>query len=239
MMEIEQFDGTEVKLIADEEFAKKFRHLRLDILIIAVSLVVVLLFSLLVVVIPLTFGDQFVSPSFEVLKFAGNRMDVVSVNGSVVHISMASFMVSAVNNYFLPVYVHYNGFEVVILIYNRSIAEPADVVANKDFLVGGVFLSDHLPGWYPISTFDDNIGASTAYEYYIARKDLSNYTREIPVAGAGGFLIGDPSVDGAGWYGQNSFSDKPVSPGTYYIHCTAFGQAARPLNLTVISVLWT
>jgi len=31
----------------------------------------------------------------------------------------------------------------------------------------------------------------------------------------------------------------PVSPGTYYTYCIAYGKVAKPFNLTVASILWT
>lgn len=192
----------------------------------------------LLVIVPLAFGDRLVSSSFELHYPSGNKMDVVYVNGSVAHISMVSFMVSGVNSYFLPVYVHYNGFEVILLIYNRTVAEPADVAKNKEFLMWGAFWSKHSQ-MSPVLSFGENVNAHTAYEYYVARRDLSNYTKQIPVSGFGGFFIGDPSIDGKGWYGQNSFSNKPVPPGIYYIYCIAFGQITKPLNLTITSILWT
>lgn len=93
-----------------------------------------------------------------------------------------------------------------------------------------------LPGWYPILTFEENIGTQTAYDYYVAHKGLSNFTREIPVMGITNFYF-NPSYTRL-WYGQNCFSDKPTPPDTYYIYCIAFGQVSKPFNLTVISVLW-
>jgi len=215
---------------------RKFNNRKWKIPIIIVSAVIVTILISSLAVLPLAFGGRFISPSFELDYYVGDRMEVVYINGSVVRVRMISFMVSVTNSYFRPVWVHYNGFEIVLLIYNRTVTEPADVVRNKDFLVWGAFWSEPFQ-W--IRTFDMNIiGAPTAYEYYVARKDLSNYTMEIPVAGLGGYYIGDPSIGGQGWYGQNYISGGPVPPDTYYIYCIAFGQVSKPSNLTVISVLW-
>ena len=213
---------------------------KLKILIAVISAIIIALLISLLAVVPLAFGNRYISPSFElhyyVGMYVGERMDIVYINGSVVRVGVISFAISVTNSYFRPVYVHYNGFETVLLIYNRGVDEPSDVVGNKDFLVWGAFSSEDLPGWYPILTFEENIGTQTAYDYYVARKDLSNFTMEIPVAGVGGSFIGDPSF-GDPWYGQN-ISGKPIPPGTYYIYCIAFGQVSKPFNLTVVSVLW-
>lgn len=210
---------------------------KFKILITVISATMMALLISLLVIVPLAFGNRFISPSHKLHYYVGDRIEVVYINGSVVRVGMIAFMVSVTNSYFRPVYVHYNGFETVLLIYNRTVDEPADVVGNKDFLVWGAFSSERLQPGYPVFPFDKNIGTQTAYEYYVARKDLSNFTMEIPVAGVGGYFIGNPSITGRTWYGQN-ISGKPIPPDTYYIYCLAFGQVSKPTNLTVISVLW-
>ena len=205
---------------------------KLKILIALISAIIIAVLISLLAVVPLEFGNRYISPSLELIYYVrGESMEVVYINGSVVRVGNIGFTASLTNSYFRPVYVHYNGFEVVLLIYNRSVTEPADIVGNKDFLVWGFFWSEDLPGWYPILTFDKK----TAYEYYVGRKDLSNFTMEIPVAGLS-YPIGSPGYSSS-WYGQN-LSGKPIPPGTYYIYCIAFGRVSKPFNLTVVSVLW-
>ncbi len=213
---------------------------KLKILIALISAIIIAVLISLLVVVPLMFGNRYISPSLKlsyyVGPYAGECMEVVYINGSVVLVGKIGFTASVTNSYFRPVYVHYNGFEIALLIYNRGVTEPADVVGNKDFLVWGAFWSEHLTSWYPVLTFEENIGTQTAYDYYVAHKDLSNFTREIPIIGITNFYF-DPSYTRL-WYGQNCFSGKPIPPDTYYIYCIAFGQVSKPTNFTVISVLW-
>jgi len=137
----------------------------LVVLALSVSLITVLL------IIPVVFGESFVSHSFELYYAVGPGhpdWKVVYVNGSTIGIVCLGIKVKGTNNYFLPVHIKYNGFAHVMLVYNRSVENPADVELNRDFLIWGGFLG---VSWYA-GEFDDDL----AYAYYVSRKDLTNYT---------------------------------------------------------------
>lgn len=205
----------------------------------------------LLVFVPLVFGGQFVSfqPKF---LYAGlpwpqqQTMEVVSPkNGSVIPVSYVELAVKVTNSYFVPVQVKYNGFRFVWLIYNRIVDDPKDVVGNKDFLVWAAFHATYgvvrksIWGLYGFDCFRPELGNMTGYEYYVARKDLSNYTETIPVGTYRElvfyYYFGFPI---SYWYGQD-LQGLPVSPGTYHMYCIAYGKVAEPFNLTVTSILWS
>ncbi|MGQ9460566.1 MAG: hypothetical protein ACUVRA_04980 [Candidatus Bathyarchaeaceae archaeon] len=214
---------------------------------IAIATIVIIgtLLTLLVFV-PLVFGGQFVHLSFQPrLRYIDwpkrHMMEVVLPNGSVGSISYMELTVNVTNNYFVPVEVRYNGFEFVWLIYNRTVDDPKDVVGNKNFLVWGAFHAAYsIEGWgmYGFDWWGTALGNMTGYEYYLTRKDLSNYTKTIPV-GTSQYYAFDwsPWFPKCYWYGQDLYG-LPVSPGTYQMYCIAYGKIAGPLNLTVTSILW-
>jgi len=210
----------------------------IPVVILAVSLV-----SLLVIV-PLVFADRFVSCSFELEYVAGPGypcMEIVYVNGSVVPIVSIQVSATVTNSYFAPVQVRYNGFEFVWLIYNQTVDDPADIVGNKDHLIWGAFRTAYPVFDSPMYGFENNgfrLGNITGYEYYISRKDLTNYTKTIPHGKlrqyAFFYIFGPPSV---AWYGQN-LNGHPILPGTYYMYMMAYGRVYQTMNLTVTSILW-
>jgi hypothetical protein len=212
-------------------------------IVIVGTLLVLLLF------VPIVFGEQFVSAMFQ-LSYAGpdwplrRTMEVVISNGSIIPISFVELEVNMTNSYFVPVEVKYNGFEFVWLIYNRNVDDPEDVVGNKDFLVWGAFHATYrvvpksIWGLYGFDCFRPELGNMTGYEYYVARKDLSNYTKTIPVGTYRQFAFYyAPGFPKAVWYGQD-MQGLPVSPGTYHIYCIAYGKVAELVNVTVTSILW-
>lgn len=231
--------------------ARKFNYRKWKIPILIASLIIIASLILLLVwvyyIVPSAHGDQFVSVSFEVRYVLpwgnyGGSMEIVYVNGSIMRISHMELTVSVTNSYFVPVEVTYNGFDTVWLIYNQTVGDPADIVTNKELLVWGAF-----EGWYlpisavtPYSAVLNNrtnpyLGNLSGYDYYVARKDLSNYTKTIRVGVSRYYMFYEPFM--LTWYGQDLY-DRPVSPGTYYIYCVAYGKTSKPINLTVTSVLW-
>ena len=120
--------------------------------------------------------------------------------------------------------------------------DPGDVVDNKDFLVWGAFDTPYLKSIWGLYGFDwwgTPLGNMTGYEYYVARKDLSNYTKTTPVGTYRQLVFYyDPWFPKAIWYGQD-LHGLPVSPRTYHMYCIAYGKVAGPLNLTVTSILWS
>lgn len=214
--------------------------------IIVVSVVIGTLFILLVFV-PLVFGEQFVSFSFQpkpryIVGPLGHTMEIVYINGSIIPVSCVELEVNVTNSYFVPVQVKYNGFRFVWLIYNYTVVDPEDVVGNRAFLVWGAFDTPYLKSIWGLYGFDwrgTPLGNMTGYEYYVARKDLSNYTTTIPVGTYRKLVFyWTPEFPASYWYGQDLHGSL-VSPGTYYIYCIAYGKVAGPLNLTVTSILWS
>lgn len=210
------------------------RNLKIFIIIVSIAIIVSLI-SLLIIV-PVVFGSQFVSVSFQFYKVIGPghpTLEIVDVNGDILQILYVGLIVNITNSYFFPVQVRYNGFDNVMLIYNRTVDRPADVVTNKDFLVWGAF-----EGVFD-TTLDDrinpNLGNRSGYYYYVARKDLSNYTKTIGI-GTLTYPMFEEAMGLPYWAGQD-LNGHPILPGTYYIYCVAYGKVAGPLNLTVTSVL--
>jgi len=214
------------------------------------SIVIVGMLLTLLLFVPLVFGEQFVSFSFEfgyiseTSAYHQPTMKVMYIDGSVIEVVFIDVWVNVTNSYIVPVEVKYNGFEFVWLIYNQTVTDPEDVVSNKDFLVWGAFRTTYYiggSGWgmYGFDDWSEWLGNMTGYEYYIARKDLSNYTETFPVGTYRDYAFYE--VDGfplAVWYGQNLYG-QPVAPGTYYNYFIAYGKICKPLNLTVTSVLWS
>lgn len=217
---------------------------------LATSMVTIIIVSLvsLLVIVPVVFGEQFVSFLFQPKpRYAGdwpkrNAMEIVLPDGRIIPISFMMLEVNVTNSYFVPVQVSYNGFDFVMLIYNRTVTDPEDIVGNKDFLVWGAFYTSYpIKGWgmYGFDWWDTALGNMTGYEYYATHKDFSNYTKTIRV-GTYRQLIFYLSewFPISYWYGQD-LHGLPVSPGTYYIYCIAYGKVVEPFNLTVTSVLWS
>lgn len=213
---------------------------------VALMLIVGMLFILLAFV-PLVFGEQFVSFSFQpepyyIVGPLRHTMKIVYFNGSIIPISYIQLTVNVTNSYFVPVEVRYNGFDFVMLIYNRTVSDPGDVVGNKDSLIWGAFQAAYyINGWlsYGFDWWDTALGNMTGYEYYVAHKDLSNYTKTISVGTIRYHAFNwAPWFPRCYWYGQD-LHGYPVSPGTYYIYVIAYGKVAGPLNLTVTSILWS
>ena len=215
-------------------------------LLLTASMVIILALVSFLMIVPLVFGEQFVSFSFlPKLRYTDwpqrHAMEIVLPNGSIIPISYVELKVNVTNSYFVPVEVRYNGFEFVWLIYNSTVADPEDVVGNKDFLVWGAFDTPYLSGWgmYGFDWWDTALGNMTGYEYYLARKDLSNYTKTIPVGTyRQNVFYRFEWFPISYWYGQD-LHGLPVSPRTYHIYCIAYGKVAGPLNLTVTSILWS
>jgi len=168
-------------------------------------------------------------------------MKIVYFNGSIIEISLVELQVNVTNSYIVPVEVKYNGFRYVWLVYNRTVVNPEDVVGNKNFLVWGAFSTLYVSAWglYGFDWRGAKLGNMTGYEYYVARKDLSNYTKTIPVGTYRKIVFyWAPGFPNPCWYGQD-LHGLPVLPETYYIYVIAYGKVAQPLNLTVTSIPWS
>lgn len=210
---------------------RKFNYRKWGTRIAVLSIIAVMLISLFVVV-PRGFGDRYVSTSVDLNFWLGPgdpSVEIVYTNGSLISVCVFGFNVNVTNSYFAPVYIRYNGMDFVILIYNRTVANPEDVSGNRPFLIWGAFYAQPFQ-------FGTDLGDS--YGYYVDHKDLSNFTRRIPPG-----TEREPSLfnlwPGPEWWGQNCFTNAMVSPGTYYIYAIAFGKVSTPFNLTITSILWT
>ncbi len=226
--------GVEVK--ATEKPTRKFDYRKCKIpILVSVVLIVAMLVSLLVIV-PLAFSDGFVSVSFKPYFYSGPghpTLEIVYFNGSIVPVTEMGIQINVTNSYFVPVQIRYNGFAYVMLIYNHTVTDPTDVVKNKDHLIWGAF-DAYSPSWKTASALSD----PESYNYYVSRKGLLNYTKAISV---GTLKCTKFLYSGVGlphWIGQD-LHGCPVSPGTYYIYCIAYGKVAKLFNLTVTSILWT
>ena len=205
--------------------ARKFNYRKWGILVSVLTIIAVMLISLFVVV-PFTFGDRYVSTSVDLDFLLGPGdppVEVVYTNGSLIRVCFFGFNVNVTNSYFAPAYIRYNGLDLIILVYNRTVVNPEDVEGNKPFLVWGAFYAE------PFSFGTD---LCDSYDYYADHKDLSNFTRRIPV-GTTTYASLFEMWPAPHWWGQNCFTNEPVSTGTYFIYATAFGKVSAPFNLEI------
>lgn len=200
--------------------------------VVVLSVMIVTMLVSLLIIVPMVLGSRFVSVSFR-LRYYGHPdiarergWDIVNINGSIISVSWVELTVKVTNSYFVSVQVIYNGFDYVWLIYNRTVSDPTDVVNNKDALVWGAYYG------LKVGSFE----SETAYDYYVARKDISNYTKMIAVGTReySRFLQSVTPI----WYAQD-VNGYRVSPGTYYMYYIDYGIVSEPLNVTVTSVRWT
>lgn len=243
-----------------EDSARKFnyRKWKIPIIIASVAIIVSLIFLLVWVyyivpyyIVPSEHGDQFVSFSPKLVYVAGPgnpTIEVVYINGSVVPVAWIGLHVNVTNSYFVPVEVSYNGFEFVWLIYNQTVTDPTDVVGNNDYLVWGAFYAGYyVIGAVPMFGFygdpgcwSNTTGYESAYDYYAAHKDQSNYTKTIAVGTHQHLYVFESASTSplTAWGGQNYKTHQPVSPGTYHIYVIAYGKVNAPINITVNAVFW-
>jgi hypothetical protein len=200
--------------------------------IIAGVSVTALMLITLFTIIPYAYGLNFVSFSFQ-LEYASGpgrpTMEIVYINGSIVPVAWIGLKVSEANTYFVPVHITHNGFDYVMLIYNRTVNNPDDITQNKNFLVWGAFYGGQL---YPPS---DALYYYHGFEYYASRRGLANYSETIPVGTFTYSLILYDYVTPV--FRAENLNGNPISPGVYHVYCIAFGQLLEPMNLTVTSVL--
>jgi len=182
----------------------------------------------LLVIAPLVFGEQFAYFSFQLdpasYVYGSGTIEIVYFNGSLIKVGWIGLKVNVTNNYFRPVQIRYNGFEYVMLVYNCAVTDPSDIVNNKPFLIWGAFHAVRALG----KGF--RLSESWAYNYYVTRRNLSNYTVTLPVGTSTGPVFvgsGEPN-----WGGQDLNGD-PISPGIYYIYCIRYGRKLEPITLNI------
>ena len=201
------------------------------ILTAAMSIIVVLVS--LFVVIPMVFGDNYVSASLDInFCLAGPKGEAsieVVFKDRVWSVCFVTFYINITNSFFMPVTVHYNGIDYAILVYNQIVDAPEDMETNKPFLVWGAFSARQLVN--PV-----DLGNPDHYDFYISHRNLSNFTvRRAP--GTYTLHVFGSSATGPIWWGQNCFTREYVSPGTYYIYAIAYGKVSAPYSLTITSIL--
>jgi hypothetical protein len=201
--------------------------------IVVVASVTVLMLISLLVIIPYVYGLNFASFSPQLYYASGPgtpTMEVIYVNGSVVPITWIGLRVNVTNTYLVPVHIAYNGFDYVMLVYNRTVDNPDDVMLNKKFLVWGAFYGFYL---YPPS---NELYYDGGLEYYASRRGLSNYTATIPVGAWTYYVFHEPF---APVWRSEDLKLNPISHGGYHIYCIAYGQVLKPMDLTVTTVSHT
>ena len=209
-------------------------------LLVATSIITVFLilvvFTSVYYIVPNTLGDRFVSFSVR-LEYVDAplkpSMDIVYFNGSIVPVTHIGLIVNITNGYFLPVKIRQNDFPFVILVYNKTVADPADVAKNKNSLIWGAFYSKkHYP-----AEFDDAgywLGSS-GYNYYLTNKKYFNTTYTIP-SGTRTHRLFIYSISAPVWGGKNWLTHDRALPGKYYVYCIIYGKVSLPMSVTIISL---
>jgi hypothetical protein len=201
-------------------------------MIAGVSVTALMLIALFAI-IPYAYGLNFTSFSYKLYEIIGpgrTTMEIVYENGSIGPVAWIGLEVSLANSYFVPVRIAYNGFDYVMLIYNRTVDNPVDVTLNKNSLVWGAYYGGQL--YPPSNELELYIGGGFAY--YASRRNLSNYSETIPVGTFNYSLILYNYVTPV--FRAENLNGNPISPGVYHVYCIAFGQLLAPMNLTVTSV---
>jgi hypothetical protein len=182
-----------------------------------------------------------VSVSFSLQFFSDPGLAPLHLDyeGKAIDVRLISIEINVTNSYFLPVYINYNGFDVVWLIYNKTVTEPSDVVSNRNCLVwGAYYYLVYVPISDPKSGVHDFTG--DGFEYYSDKRELSNFQIEIPNGSnsrMGQLLFMPPSSAPGAWSGQYCLNVTSfVSPGTYFMYCIIFGILCNPQNVTITSI---
>jgi len=213
------------------------------------KILIMIAFALLVIVltpvlyyyysyVPNVLGKQYVSvshlPRFYTDPLGSGNIEVM-YNGRIFRIGLLAISINVTNNYFVPVHFKYNGFPYVWLIYNQTVFDPSDVVNNRNSLVWGAFYCASPSGVYTFG--GDSIYFEDGFEYYVNRRELSNFTKTIESGtySKNYVLFMPPGTVGGSWYGQYWFDHLSyVSTGTYYMYCIIFGIVSGPVNFTIL-----
>jgi len=220
---------------------------RKSLVIVVCALLVAVLVPVLCyfIYVPDALGKQYVSVSFlpvfhSYVYGTETPWEVIFQGRTMDYTSYVSLKINVTNSYFVPVHIKYNGFDVVWLIYNRTVSDPSDVVSNRNFLVWGACVHT-LFAYHPGSNGGVYDFTRGGFEYYSDNRELSNFTATIQ-AGAylkGEILFYDGTTTPGHWRGQYwSNWDLHVPLGTYYMYCIIFGIQSGPQNITVTSIPW-
>jgi len=160
------------------------------------------------------------------VRYIGPDTPVVR-NGTPIPADNIRFDVNYTNNLSIPVVIQYNGFRYVILIYNQTVENPEDVVANKPSLIWGG-TSGHL--------YERSFDSYGNYEVYVSRMNATNFTTTIKPGTWKFTAFAGPLSIGPEWDGQSWVTGNRVSPGTYYIYAIAYGKVSQPVPLEIIEI---
>jgi len=237
---IERMAMEEKKSIAygDEFWTTKFMRSKWKVPVVVTLVAVIALVVIVFHVLPGTYGNNYVSIRWEIGVYGAYdtngpfTMNVTLPSGVGPDSNysgpcnyIAPTRIDLFNSYFMPVHMHGNEFTDVYLVYNHTVSNPGDVEANKDYLVWGAY--------FTYGSFTVSFENKSIYDYYVARRTLSNYTYTIPdghSAYSTDFKI-DPS-NWVVWYGQD-LNGKQISPGTYYLYYICRGIVAEPAPITI------
>lgn len=215
---------------------------RRSVVFVGTALVIVSTLSSLVYFfwyVPHVYGRRFVAVSFAPQFYTGPGTPHLHLNyqGAALDVMLISIELNITNSYFQPVYINYDGFDVVWLVYNRTVSDPADVVSNRHSLVWGAYdylghtsIPDPARGVYDFS--------EDGFEFYAANRELSNFQIDIPTGNLihSSLFMPPGSVPGS-WSGQYWFNTTSlVPPGTYFMYCLIYGIPCNPQNVTITSI---
>ena len=144
--------------------------------------------------------------------------------------------VNITNSYFQPVYLNYNGFDAVWLIYNETVSNPSNIMSNKNFLVWG---ADSYLVTQASSDPERGVHDFTGdgFNLYSSRRENSNFQTMILTDTYNFGWMFDSAYEAGAWYGQYYYNTTSfVSPGTYYMYCIIYGVLCPPQNVTVTSI---
>lgn len=185
--------------------------------------------------VPHVLGEQYLSVSWAPIFDTNPRRNLHLVyEGMQINMSRLEIEINVTNNYFQPIYISYDGFDVVWLIYNQTVSDPSDVISNRNYLVWGAYFYQKL---FTMSG-DSQDFTGKGFQFYSDRREASNIQVSIPSGGLHNdypIFMGD--LEPGWWAGQYCFNpNSPVPLGTYIMYCIIFGVLCPPKNVTVTSV---
>ena len=239
------------KEINENWWLRRFLRSKWKVPIIAMLIATIFLSLLFFEILPGTYGDYFVSITWEVgaeLGYSGQGPFTMHVimpdgwNGDVVLI--APHTCDVYNRYFMPVRIHNNEFKEIFLVYDSPVNNPADVKSNREHLIWGAFytVDSAFPFSFEYNCTDRYRDGVSNYDYYVSRMELKNYTYVISYH----HMRWAPGFDSFGgntvvWYGQD-LNSNPIKPGVYYLYFIMYGIVAEPapiaVNITRVYEWW-
>jgi len=174
----------------DEWWVNRFRRSKWKIPIIVTIIAIIVVASSLFVVLPGTYGNNFVSVKWDIGAYLGYSAQPpynmyvmlpsgIGTSGNCNYVAPRNCYIS--NSYFMAVRVHSNEFEMVFLVYDSPVNDPADIESNRDHLVWGGYQTPNTLG---VFTFEEPDGYPSRYagkyDYYVMRWKLNNYTYLVP-----------------------------------------------------------